>query len=103
MDTQLQKKLERLGEMLALSPLSHVVKDAIIENAGQLTVQDVDNLLASLEREQAELAELARLFAEHDAEVAQEQEKLEREGETIARQSADAFLAQILSDHLKAQ
>lgn len=103
MNTQLQNKLERLGQLLTLSPLSQVVKDAILENAEKLTVQDVDKLLAALEREQAELAELARLFVENDAEITREQKEVEREAGKVAQQFTDVFLAKTVADHLKAQ
>jgi hypothetical protein len=101
MDKKLQRKLEHLGLLLAFSPLSQVVKDAILEKAEYLTEKDVNDLITSLEREEAECAELAELFVEYDSEVAKDNAKIEREAKKIADKITSDFLAKALAGHLQ--
>lgn len=103
MDKKLQKKLERLGLLLAFSPLSQTVKDTILENAQHLTEKDVDDLITSLEREEAECAELAELFVQHDAEVAKDEAKIEKEAKKIADKVTKDFLSKALLNRLQTQ
>jgi Skp family chaperone for outer membrane proteins len=101
MDKKLQKKLERLGLLLAFSPLSQVVKDTILENAEHLTEKDVDDLITSLEREEAECAELSELFIQHDEEVAKDEAKIEKEAKQITDKVTKEFLSKYLLNRLQ--
>lgn len=89
-------KAQRLGKLLALSPLADEIKDVIVERADQLTLEVVNELIASLEREQVELIGLERLFRDHEAEEEKIQTQLEQEGQKIAQEVVDSFLVESL-------
>lgn len=89
-------KAQKLGKLLALSPLADEIKDVIVERADQLTPEVVDELIVSLEREQVELIGLEKLFRDHDAEEEKIQAQLEQEGQKIAQEVVDSFLVEAL-------
>ena len=98
----LKEKIEKLGVLLAQSPIAEEIKGVILENAILFTEGDVDALLVSFEREQAELGRLEKMIQEND--VAMEKAVVDDEDRLnqVAREMIDKFLVEtILKETMK--
>lgn len=96
MEQTLTTKLQKLGTLLAESILADEIKVALLENAEQLTLKHIDELIASLEREQVELEDLEKIIRDNDEVEAQAAQVVEQESAKISRRMIDDFLMEAI-------
>lgn len=101
MDTILTTKLQRLGELLAASPIDDEIKNVLLENAEQLTPESIDGLIASLEREQTELEEVEEIVRDFNTTQELENRRVTLESQSIVRKMVDDFLLEAMRENLK--
>jgi hypothetical protein len=92
-----QKQIERLGELLAASPIDQEIKDAIIENAADLTDRDAEALLVSLEAEHTQLESVEKILKQFDLWQDEQWGMLE----TKQKQAADRIIDEFLDEEIK--
>jgi len=84
MTPELKYKVQRVGTLLAQSPLDDEIKNAIIDNFDKVTEDQLDQILKSLERETVELTSLAKILKEFDSKQDNDWKSLEKEQEETA-------------------
>jgi len=94
LDSTLQKRAEKLGQLLAKTLLPRDVVVTIEKELGNFTVRQIDLLIDGLEREQAEWLRLEKMFLE------QEKGQNERQAELQTHQAeiTKKILNRIISD-----
>ena len=78
MTPELQYKVKRCGVLLAQSPLDEAIKDAIVENVGKMTEDQLDQIIHSLERETIELVSLTKILESFDRQQDEDWKELEK-------------------------
>ncbi len=91
------EQIKRLVQLLAASPLDEEIKDAIVENAADLTDDAAEALLVSLEAEHTQLEAVEKILKQFDL----WQEEQWKVLETKQRQRADAIVDDFLDEEIK--
>lgn len=101
MNQTLTTKIDTLVGLLVESVIADEVKDVLIQNAEKLTPELIDGIIASLTREQVELADIETMIRDHDAIMEHETEMLEQERDEIVRKLSDKFVMEALREHIQ--
>ncbi len=95
MDSQTKTKMEYLGTLIARSALPDDIKKTIFDNLEKFTEHHVDMIIASLEREQAELLALSEKMETFDETQAKSWQQLEVDQEKKARELLSDFFKDV--------
>lgn len=94
MTPELKYKIKRCGTLLAQSPLDEVIKNTVVENVSNMTEDQLDQIIRSLERETIELVSLTKILEDFD----KQQNESWKEVEKKQQEKAGTILEKTLKD-----
>lgn len=95
------EKMEKLGKLLAESPLPDDVKKVFVDNASRYTEGAVDILIETFEKEKAEVVAIAEAIMQREKEQAQELHELEDATRPLVQKAIDDVVMQILRESIQ--
>ncbi len=95
------EKMEKLGKLLAESPLPDEVKKVFVDNASTYTEGAVDLLIETFEKERAEVVAIAEAIAKRDLERQEELHAFEIETRPIVQKAIDETVTKILRESIQ--
>lgn len=95
MTPETKYKIERCGTLLARSPLAPEIKQVILDNVGQMTDVQLDDLLTVLERETLELSALTQALREFDATQESTWQEIEKAQQALADKMVEEEAAKL--------
>jgi len=95
------EKMEKLGKLLAESPLPDEVKKVFVDNAGSYTEGSVDILIETFEKERDEIVAITQAIIEREKEKEQELREFEIATRPVVQKAIDNMTMQVLKESVQ--
>ncbi len=94
----MENNFEKIGELLAKSPLDKEIKDVVLENLDKMPENALNDLAYSLEKEDEQLENISKILKDFDADQDARWNNLEVKQKEIADKMIDEAINEISSD-----